>query len=99
MGHGTLPKINHANLDVRHAMVDGPDSVVGRWLQPPYAVDGWRIDVANMTGRLGAIDVAHEVARTVRRHARPRCTTTRGSSASTTTTRAATSTATAGTAR
>ena len=66
MGHGTLPKINHANLDVRHAMVDGPDSVVGRWLQPPYAVDGWRIDVANMTGRLGEIDVAHEVARTVR---------------------------------
>ena len=66
MGHGTLPKINHANLDVRHAMVDGPDSVVGRWLQPPYAVDGWRIDVANMTGRLGDIDVAHEVARTVR---------------------------------
>ena len=54
MGHGTLPKINHANLDVRHAMVDGPDSVVGRWLRPPYAVDGWRIDVANMTGRLGA---------------------------------------------
>jgi alpha-glucosidase len=66
MGHGTLPKINHANLDVRHAMVDGPDSVVGRWLQQPYAVDGWRIDVANMTGRLGDIDVAHEVARTVR---------------------------------
>lgn len=66
MGHGTLPKINHANLDVRHAMVDGPTSVVGRWLQPPYDVDGWRIDVANMTGRLADIDVAHEVARTVR---------------------------------
>ena len=66
MGHGTLPKINHANLDARHAMVDGPSSVVGRWLQPPFDVDGWRIDVANMTGRLGAIDVAHEVARTVR---------------------------------
>ena len=66
MGHGTLPKINHANHDVRHAMVEGPDSVVGRWLQPPYDVDGWRIDVANMTGRLGDIDVAHEVARAVR---------------------------------
>lgn len=66
MGHGTLPKINHANLDARHAMVDGPSSVVGRWLQPPYDVDGWRIDVANMTGRLGAVDVAHDVARTVR---------------------------------
>jgi alpha-glucosidase len=66
MGHGTLPKINHANLDVRHAMVEGPDSVVGRWLRPPFDVDGWRIDVANMTGRLGATDVAHEVARAVR---------------------------------
>ena len=66
MGHGTLPKINHANLDVRHAMVEGPSSVVGRWLQPPYDVDGWRIDVANMTGRLADLDVAHEVARAVR---------------------------------
>ena len=66
MGHGTLPKINHANLDVRHAMVEGPHSVVGRWLRPPYDVDGWRIDVANMTGRLADIDVAHEVARAVR---------------------------------
>jgi alpha-glucosidase len=50
-------------------MVEGPDSVVGRWLRPPYDVDGWRIDVANMTGRLGEIDVAHEVARAVRRTA------------------------------
>ncbi|GAB3024605.1 alpha-glycosidase [Nocardioides flavus (ex Wang et al. 2016)] len=66
MGHGTLPKINHADRDVRHAMVEGPDSVVGRWLQPPFDVDGWRIDVANMTGRLGATDVNHEVARAVR---------------------------------
>ena len=66
MGHGTLPKINHADRDVRHAMVEGPDSVVGRWLRPPYDVDGWRIDVANMTGRLADIDVAHEVARAVR---------------------------------
>jgi alpha-glucosidase len=29
-------------------------------------VDGWRIDVANMTGRLGDLDVAHDVARTAR---------------------------------
>ena len=29
--------------------------------------DGWRIDVANMTGRHGAIDVNHEVGRDVRR--------------------------------
>jgi alpha-glucosidase len=70
MGHGTLPKINHADRDVRHAMVEGPDSVVGRWLRPPFDLDGWRIDVANMTGRLGAVDVNHDVARAVRATAR-----------------------------
>lgn len=66
MGHHTLPKLNHADDDLRHAMVEGPDSVVARWLRRPYDVDGWRIDVANMTGRLGAIDVNHNVARTLR---------------------------------
>lgn len=69
MGHATLPKLNHLDLDLRAAMVEGPDSVVARWLRPPYDVDGWRIDVANMTGRLGAIDVNHEIARAVRRTA------------------------------
>ena len=66
MGHTTLPKVNHGDPDLRAAMVEGPDSVVGRWLRPPYDVDGWRIDVANMTGRLGALDVAHDVARAAR---------------------------------
>ncbi len=69
MGHTTLPKVNHGDPELRAAMVEGPDSVVGRWLRPPYDVDGWRIDVANMTGRLGALDVAHEVARAARRTA------------------------------
>lgn len=69
MGHGTLPKLNLADPDLRAAMVEGPDSVVARWLRPPFDVDGWRIDVANMTGRLGAVDVNHDVARAVRRTA------------------------------
>ena len=50
-----------ARRDGRGARLGG-----GRWLRPPYDVDGWRIDVANMTGRLGALDVAHEVARSAR---------------------------------
>ncbi|MEQ7847172.1 glycoside hydrolase family 13 protein [Nocardioides kribbensis] len=69
MGHGTLPKLNLADPDLRAAMVEGPDSVVARWLRPPFSVDGWRIDVANMTGRLGAVDVNHATARAVRRTA------------------------------
>ncbi|WP_067437013.1 alpha-amylase family glycosyl hydrolase [Nocardioides jensenii] len=69
MGHQTLPKLNHAAPALRNAFTDGPDSVVGRWLRPPYGLDGWRIDVANMTGRLREIDLNHEVARAVRRTA------------------------------
>lgn len=69
MGHHTLPKLNLADPGLRTAMVEGPDSVVARWLRPPFDVDGWRIDVANMTGRLGALDVNHETARAVRRTA------------------------------
>jgi alpha-glucosidase len=66
MGHGTLPKLNHGNPVLRQRFVEGPGSIVARWLRPPYDVDGWRIDVANMTGRLGEIDLNHDVARGVR---------------------------------
>ncbi|NYG54821.1 glycoside hydrolase family 13 protein [Nocardioides perillae] len=66
MGHGTLPKVDHTHPGLRAAFVEGDDSIVARWLRPPFDVDGWRIDVANMTGRLGAVDVNHEVARAVR---------------------------------
>lgn len=65
-GHGTLPKLDHTCDEMRARLVEGPDSVVGRWLSPPFEVDGWRIDVANMTGRRGAVDVAHDVARRIR---------------------------------
>ena len=37
--------------------------------RPPFDLDGWRIDVANMTGRLGDVDVLPDVARGVRRAA------------------------------
>jgi alpha-glucosidase len=47
-------------------MLTGPDSVVGRWLREPFALDGWRIDVANMTGRYRDVDLALEVARAAR---------------------------------
>jgi len=67
MGFHTLPKLNHTNPEMRAAMTEGPDSTVARWLRPPFELDGWRIDVANMTGRLGAIDVNHDAARAIRR--------------------------------
>lgn len=56
-----LPKFNWKSSELRHRFFDGNDSVVARWLLPPYNLDGWRVDVANMTGRLGAEDVNAEV--------------------------------------
>lgn len=66
LGVQTLPKLNYHSRDLWDRFIHGPDSVVGKWLQPPYHLDGWRIDVANMTGRRLGDDFAHEVARTVR---------------------------------
>ncbi len=62
----TLPKLDWRSEALRDALLRGPDSVVGRWLSPPFDLDGWRIDVANMTGRYRDVDEAHSVAREIR---------------------------------
>ncbi|WP_188078968.1 glycoside hydrolase family 13 protein [Actinotalea subterranea] len=67
LGHASLPKLDHGAPALAARMVDGPDSVIARWLREPYALDGWRIDVANMTGRYADVDRTHAVARTIRR--------------------------------
>lgn len=64
-GHPSLPKFDHRDPGLRRRLYDGPDSVVARWLGP-HGLDGWRIDVANMTARLGATDLNHLVATTIR---------------------------------
>ncbi|WP_338403675.1 glycoside hydrolase family 13 protein [Cellulosimicrobium arenosum] len=64
--HASLPKLSYGSAELAARMIDGPDSVVGRYLRAPYGLDGWRIDVANMTGRHGAEDRTLEVARTLR---------------------------------
>jgi alpha-glucosidase len=66
LGVPSLPKLNFGSKELWARTVDGPDSAIGRWLQAPYSLDGWRIDVANMTGRFADDDYAHEVARHVR---------------------------------
>jgi alpha-glucosidase len=65
-GHRSLPKFDHSNTELRQRLYEGEQSVVARWLGP-HGFDGWRIDVANMTGRLGATDLNHQVATTLRK--------------------------------
>lgn len=66
-GVPTLPKLNWSSRELRRRFIEGPDSVVAKWLKAPYALDGWRIDVANMTGRHASDDFNGLVQRTVRR--------------------------------
>ncbi len=61
----SLPKLDHTSVELARRLYDGPDSVVARWLRE--GLDGWRVDVANMTGRFGTDDLAQQVARAVRR--------------------------------
>jgi alpha-glucosidase len=58
-GVPTLPKLNWGSPRLREAMA----GVARRWLD--FGLDGWRIDVANMTGRRGAEDLLPTAAATV----------------------------------
>jgi alpha-glucosidase len=66
MDHPSLPKFNLESAELRDRLFGPDDSVVARWLRPPFDLDGWRIDVANMTGRYGPFDHGHDVARELR---------------------------------
>ena len=62
----SLPKFDHTSTALRAALVTAEDSPVRSWLRGASGLDGWRVDVANMAGRMGSIDVTHEFAKDVR---------------------------------
>jgi alpha-glucosidase len=66
LGVRSLPKLDHRDPELGRRLVDGEDAVARRWLRPPFSLDGWRIDVANMVGRFHDVDLAHDVARRMR---------------------------------
>jgi alpha-glucosidase len=66
LGVSSLPKLDHRSPELERRFYDGPRSVVQRWLLPPFELDGWRIDVANMTGKRDAADLGAQVASAVR---------------------------------
>jgi alpha-glucosidase len=61
-GVKSLPKLNWLSPELRTRI----QATARRWLQPPYSLDGWRVDVANMSGRTGSTDVNAAVAPTLR---------------------------------
>ncbi|MEY3028903.1 MAG: hypothetical protein RL198_300 [Actinomycetota bacterium] len=65
-GVKSLPKLNWNSAELRNRFILNKNSVLAKWLKPPFALDGWRIDVANMTGWIGSDDMNHEVAALIR---------------------------------
>ena len=62
----SLPKFNYRSQGLRAAMYGPGKSVLRRWLQPPFSIDGWRLDVANMLARQGADQLGLEVGQQIR---------------------------------
>lgn len=65
-GVASLPKLNYKSPLLREKMYSSADSIVKKWLKPPFRNDGWRIDVGNMTGRYLDQDINQEVTRGIR---------------------------------
>ncbi len=62
----SLPKLNWHDAGLRDRLITADDSPVRRWMRPPYGLDGWRIDCANVTARIDLTDVNDDVARLTR---------------------------------
>jgi alpha-glucosidase len=60
LGVPSLPKLDWRSDELRARM----SGVLRQWLDA--GLSGWRVDVANMTGRFRAVDVNHEAARFLR---------------------------------
>lgn len=62
-----LVKLNYTNSFVREYIYEGEDAVFRRWLKPPFGAAGWRVDVGNMLGRFGPIQMNAEVIQGIRK--------------------------------
>lgn len=67
LGVRTLAKLNYRSQLLRQRMYAGEDSIMRHWLRPPYRIDAWRMDVANMLARQGGTQLGHKVGRGIRR--------------------------------
>lgn len=61
LGVRSLPKLNYRSTLLRNVIYAAADSIFRRWLRQPYAIDGWRVDVANMLARHGKDQLETEV--------------------------------------
>jgi len=57
----TLPTLNYTSEELRQILFKSDNSLVKKWLMPPFNMDGWRFDVADVMARYDKIQLAHEI--------------------------------------
>ncbi len=60
-GVETLPTLNYTSEALRDVIYRAEDSVLKKWLKPPYNIDGWRFDVADVFARNDEVQLAQEL--------------------------------------
>lgn len=66
LGVWSLPKLNYQSEELRGRVYAHDSAVFRKWLREPFLADGWRVDVANMLGRQGAIQLGVEINQGIR---------------------------------
>lgn len=56
-----MPTLNYTSESLRDVIYRAQDSVLKKWLKPPYSIDGWRFDVADTFARNNEVQLAHEL--------------------------------------
>ena len=56
-----LPKLDYTSEPLRDALYRAEDSVIKKWLKPPYSIDGWRFDVADVMANQDEKQLAGQV--------------------------------------
>ncbi len=70
LGVPTLPTLNYTSEALREIIYREENSVLKKWLKPPYSIDGWRFDVANILGRKDELQLSHELWPQIRKSVR-----------------------------
>ncbi|MBO5616936.1 MAG: alpha amylase N-terminal ig-like domain-containing protein [Pseudobutyrivibrio sp.] len=60
-GVETLPVLDYRNEELRDLIYRAPGSVLRKWLKPPYSIDGWRFDVADVFAKNDNVQLSDEL--------------------------------------
>lgn len=66
-GVETMPQLNYTSQELCDTIYRKKDSVLKKWMLPPYGIDGWRFDVADCMGRNDVVDVHDQVIEEIRK--------------------------------